>query len=222
MTKPGTSVSVEAVSTENEKEVVLYARIGNYEGLKQAAQIIGQEQAQIKAYRGSVRVRKNTVGEGAAPVYEMTAKTPVSHDGLTKQMAEETTPINEDIFNVFMRGCDQKFVKTRYVFPIEKATIRASGMDAEVVLEGLKFEVDVFTTAAGKPSTWCKIDVEVQDLIPQLEAKGLTIKDIDLRLKASSLPFEPQVCFVDNGEKSGPLRELVTTIYETEFITPIN
>lgn len=206
-------------SKENEKEVVLYARITNPEGLKQATRFIKQIQGQIMGPRSRIRVRREEFSDGKV-TYQMTTKKPVSHNGV--QLMEETTAdITEDAFKVFLIACDQVFDKTRYEFPIEKATVLTKDMQASVELENLKFEVDVFTTPNHKGVDWCKIDVEVQTLLPQLEAKGLKLADVDLNLKISGLPFAPVSFFVDTGEKTGPMRDLVTMIYDTQFVTKL-
>lgn len=212
-------LSAETISKEQEKEVVIYARIGKHDGLQQARLVIKQVQGQIIGPHARIRVRREQVGAGT-PVYCMTTKKPHSHNG-TQVMNETTAPITEDAFKVFLGACDQIFDKVRYVFPIEKATVLTKDLSAEVELTDLKFEVDVFNIPGKEKQDWCKIDVEVQSLLPQLEAKGLKLADIDLNLKINSLPFEPVSFFVDTGDKTGQMRELVTMIYETQFVTKL-
>lgn len=210
--------AVEATS-EVEKEVVLYARIGKPEGLQQAATFLKQIQGQIMGPRSRIRVRREEFPDGKV-TYQMTTKKAIDHNG-TQVMKETNADITEDAFKVFLGACDQLFDKTRYVFPIEKATILTKDMQASVDIEGLKFEVDVFHVPGSDIIDWCKIDIEVQTLLPQLQAKGLKLSDVDLNLKISGLPFEPRAFFVDTGEKTGPMRDLVTMIYETQFITKL-
>ncbi len=213
------AIAAEAATQENEKEVVLYARIGKAEGLQQATTWIKQIQGQIMGPRCRIRVRREEFPDGTV-TYEMTTKKPVSYEG-TQVMKESTTQITEDAFKIFVGACDQVFDKTRYIFPIEKATILTKDMQAQVEIEGLKFEVDVFNTPGKSEQDWCKIDVEVQTLLPQLNAKGLTLGDVDLNLKIKGLPFEPFAYFVDDGAKSGPMRDLVTMVYESQFVTKL-
>ncbi len=211
--------SIEAITSENEKEVVLYARIGKPEGLQHAAHWIKQVQGQIIGPRSRIRVRREEFSDGRI-TYQITTKKPVSYNG-TQVMQENTADITEDAFKVFIGACDQVFDKTRYVFPIEKATILTKDLSAEVEIEGLKYEVDVFNIPGKTQQDWCKIDVEVQSLLPQLADKGLQLTDVDLNIKLKTLPFEPHAYFVDTGEKTGPMRDLVTAIYDTQFVTKL-
>lgn len=218
--KQPTSVSLEAITGGVEKEVVMYARIGNREGLNQAASSMKQIQAQLMGPRSRIRIRYEEK-DGQPPTCVMTTKKPVDHNG-TQVMKETNADVSKEALEVFMISCDQVFYKTRYEFPIERATLLTKDLRAEIEVTDLKFEVDVFTVN-GKESEWCKIDVEVQALIPQLEAKGLKLSDVELNLnvKISGLPFQPEAFFVDTGEKTGPMRELVTMIYEKQFITKL-
>lgn len=213
------NISTEAITSEDEDEVVIYARIGNRDGLAHATEIIEQEQAQVKTPTGSMRVRK--FRSGRAWNYEMTVKTLISK-GASVSQKEKTTEVNNDIYRLFLSGCATKMVKTRFIFPIERCNVKNDTMSADVVLEGLKWEVDVFQTPTGQFSEWCKIDVEITSLRKQLKDAGLTVKDLKLALKVSGLPIDPQSYFFDDGSKTGPMRELVSTIYDTQFITPIN
>lgn len=213
------SPALEAITSEDEDEVVIYARIGNRDGLAKATSAIEQEQAQIKTPTGSIRVRKFRTGHSWS--YEMTAKTLVSKGEVIKQ-TEKTTEVTSDVYRLFLSACQTKMVKSRFVFPIERCTVKNATLNAEVVLEGLKWEVDVFQTPEGLMSEWCKIDLEITTLRKQLKAAGLKVKDLKLALKVTGLPFDPLAYFYDDGAKSGDMRELVSTIYATQFLIPVN
>ena len=210
--------AVEAISSEREDEITLYARIGNRDGLAKAAQVIEQEQAQLKTPKGGVRVRKFREGRNWA--YEMTTKTKLSNTGSVVNQ-EQTTEITSDVYRLFTSACDTVMIKARYVFDIERVVVKNAALDAEVVVEGLKWEVDVFQTPTGAMSEWCKIDVEITTLRQQLKDAGISVKDLEFALKVSTLPFEPQACFHDDGSDNPEMRELVKTIYETQFLTPV-
>lgn len=216
MTNP--QVAAEAISNEDEDEIVIYGRIGNRDGLARAVEFIEQDQAQIKTPKGCTRVRKFRVGRAWS--YEMTVKTMVSKGDVVRQK-EKTTEITSDVYRLFVSGCDSRMIKTRFVFPIERCTVKNPTMTAEVVVEGLKWEVDVFQTPKGAMSEWCKIDLEITGLRKQLKDAGLTVKDLKLALKVTGLPIDLQSYFYDDGAKSGPMRDLVSMIYETQFITPV-
>ena len=211
--------AVEAISSEREDEITLYARIGNRDGLAKATQVIEQEQAQLKTPKGGVRVRKFREGRNWA--YEMTTKTKLSDTGSVVNQ-EQTTEITSDVYRLFLSACQTKMVKSRFVFPIERCTVKNATLNAEVVLEGLKWEVDVFQTPEGLMSEWCKIDLEITTLRKQLKAAGLKVKDLKLALKVTGLPIDPLAYFYDDGAKSGDMRELVSTIYATQFLIPVN
>lgn len=216
MTQP--QIANEAITSEDEDEVVIYARVGNRDGLARAVEFIEQEQGQIKTPKGCTRVRKFRTKSVWS--YEMTVKRLVSKGDVVKQK-EKTTEITSDVYRLFLEGCDRKMIKTRFVFPVERCTVKNATMSAEVVVEGLKWEVDVFQTPTGAMSEWVKIDLEITSLRKQLKDAGLTVKDLKLALKVSGLPFDPQAYFYDDGAKEGPMRDLVTMIFDTQFITPI-
>jgi hypothetical protein len=66
------------IKEEQESEITIYAKIGNMEGLNQAAYIEKQEQAEIRTDIGKVRVRK-IIQNGRVPVYELTTKRPTKY-----------------------------------------------------------------------------------------------------------------------------------------------
>ena len=90
------------MSVENEKEITILCKIGNFEGLQQSFDSEHHLQAQIcKNDKGMVRIRKTTfVGKRTnTPAIELTTKTQIS-DGGIRSVQEKTEPIDESIFSV--------------------------------------------------------------------------------------------------------------------------
>lgn len=212
-------VALEAAGIKDqiEEEVVIYAKIGNMEGLQQASYIEQHEQAEIKTPIGKVRVRK-TSRNGRSPVFEMTTKKTISVGAITRDR-ERTKSINEDIYNMFIEVCPVFMSKTRYVFKAEQLRIKRGDMDATIKTSDLKFEVDVFTKADGSISEWCKIDLEIDKIKEIMEKNNVQVKDIKLVASISKLPFEPDNVVIDSkNDKDPDKRALITELYQHEFL----
>lgn len=142
-----------------EKEYVFYAKLDDFDILKDATHSEFQEQWSLKIDKsadnycsGRIRIRK-TVANGEV-TYVQTIKTPITSPVNTgygddvavpdasQNMLEVAINASEDAFAQFKLIADQGMIKTRYVFPI-------NGTD-------LKFEVDAFHLPDGKMSEWVK------------------------------------------------------------------
>lgn len=207
-----------------ETELVLYARVGNEAGLLQAAEIYDQEQAQVRAPNGNIRVRmERKRGESPDFRYELTTKHfTQTQDGI-KSCEEKTEPCTAAQYEMFKSVCDQFMRKVRYVFYIENVSIKTPGMQAQLEVPGLKYEVDRFISKDGTFSEWVKIDLELDALYEALKKAGLdtSIAAPHIVSKLSMLPFDPQSAFYDDGSKEGPMRDLVTAIYDKQFVRPL-
>lgn len=202
-----------------ETELVIYAKVTKPEGLELATKIIYQEQAQIKAQNGRIRVRmeKNKGEENYS--YNILVKTGYKKEAV--QTAMESAPIDIDgnLYEMFKQASGEFMRKVRYVFKVEKVTIASPGLTGELTVDDLFYEVDRFIKADGSFSEWVKIDVEIDSLLTALNAAGLNAElKKEMIVKVSSLPFGPESIFIDDGSKDNSMRKLVDKIYETEFI----
>ncbi len=204
-------------NTNQETEVVIYAKITNPDGLAQAVHIEQHEQAQVKTAKGSVRIRKITVA-GKEPVHEMTSKEKQPAQGVQSSI-ETTERINEKVYNLFMSVCDTFMSKTRYVFKAETIRGKRGDLEFEIKAKDMNFEVDVFRNPKGKVSEWCKIDLEVDKLKEILEANDLTVEQIKLIARIGQLPFSPNDVIIEDGTNEDPdKRALITELYSSEFL----
>lgn len=205
------------MAKETERESTIYARITNPAGLWQAAEVLHQEQAQIKAPNGNIRVRMERKEGSSAWEYTLTTKhfTPTANG--VKDAEEDTKVIDAKTYQMFKSVCKEYMRKTRFVFMVEKLVIEKPGLRAEIELKDIKYEVDVFYTESGEPSEYIKIDIELQNIKPQLDAAGIELKDLNLTARIGKLPFGPVAAFIDDGA-SGKKRELISTIYATQFL----
>lgn len=205
------------MAKSNERESTIYARVSNPKGLWQAAEVIHQEQAQIKTPFGNIRVRMERPDGAKDWEYTLTTKHFNPSDKGVKDADEDTEGVSSKIYQMFKSVCKEYMRKTRFVFMVERLVIDKPGMQAVIELKDIKYEVDVFYKEDGQMSDYVKIDIELQNLKPQLEAAGIAIKDIDLTARISRLPFAPVAAFIDDGS-GGKMREFISMIYETQFL----
>ncbi len=202
---------------EQEKEVVIYVKIGDPEGLKEAFKVEEQFQGQIKTSVGSIRVRRSKHVDGTY-VYEQTTKVLKANTAL-KEMTESTLVITKEVFDHFLSVVPTYMDKTRYSFKAEKVTVTVGEKTVELDPEDLIYEVDVFKDKDGKESEWCKIDIEVQKLSKKLEAVfGNDVPDIDLTVKINQLPFKPNNFVLEDESTNEDKKKLITTIYDEQFL----
>lgn len=197
-----------------EQEFCCYAKISNIAGLDQAQDKEDQEQAEIKIdKRRKIRVRKTTKAS-EAPVYEITSKVATTGKDAAQLVIEQTQPIAPEAYELFKNICSNYTRKTRYYFKVEKASVIAKGV--ETILEDIElvYEVDVFHNETNKEPTWCKIDLEVQDLVDKLKEMNLLNGEYKLNVKLSSLPFAPTDILIDTEENS----EKIAQLWKDEFL----
>lgn len=216
------------ISTEEEggkqveQEVVIYAKIGNVEGLKQATKIEHHKQAQIKTSVGSIRVRYTkpqdfVQADGKEGFYDQTTKVPMAGEGV-KKMEEHPLPISEELFNQFLDVAPTYMDKTRYSFKAEKVTIGTAESSDTLDIGDLWFEVDVFKKADGTESEWCKIDVEIQGVAEKLKGTPFENQKLNFKVSIGKLPFAPSSFVLEGGTEDPKKKALITQLYETEFL----
>lgn len=179
-----------------EREVTIYARIGNTNGLDEADATEQHEQWEMSLpgeVKRRIRIRE-TIKEGNS-VYEETMKIDLPVEAAIHSVEEVETPITQDYFQAWKKHFGERGVlKTRYTFNAKDATVTIGG--EEISIPGVKFEVDVFRKADGQRSRWCKIDVEIDKILDFLKGRGIDFSDVATKIKVSHLPFAPENAFV--------------------------
>lgn len=214
-----------AVSAEN--EVVIYGRITNFSGLEKAVKVVHQEQYELKPAKkgdkpdkGKIRVRKETIM--GVETYTLTTKV----TGDSSEMAsnkEYTIAIDREFFDAFKAIANSGMIKTRYYFPLakmeimdhSKSTVEASSVHNE---PEAFYEVDVFSRPDGMRFTWCKIDLELDEVMKLAFANLPDNAKLKIVAKVSDLPFLPVESFT--GKDATPEQnKLLDWLYKEVFTT---
>lgn len=187
------------MSGTSEIELAFYARVTKPEGFQQAVDTEDHEQWEYKlppnedgTPRGKVRVRATTKND--VTEYVETIKEPNSGSGAVAGNDEHSTIISESYFRAWKRTFGQKGTrKTRYVYISKDVELEIDGQ--VVKLPEVKYEVDVLFNKAHQRSLWCKIDIEIDNLLAFLEEHHSELGKFDISVKLSSLPFGPEDAF---------------------------
>lgn len=206
----------DGIVVQTEKEITIYGELTNPAGLSQAFAKEIQIQAEIKQGEGR-RIRVRYTKDGKGETYEMTAKVQTGDD-MARTMEEKTATINKEAFDLFLSSCHNYQKKIRYFFHVESASIKDGKQELKISEPGLKYEVDVFVKD-GKESTWCKVDVEVQDLEEYFVKAGITPEQAKYTVKLSSLPIGIKNAFVMNAATSQEDKDKLTKIYDEQFLS---
>jgi hypothetical protein len=216
------TIALEELKTTNsnmETEVVVYAQITDFEGLKQANSKEEQEQYNIKSQntttgaKGSVRVRKTTIGDTVN--YTLTNKVKIESQ-LNQKNIEEETSITENHFEAFKAICDEGMKKHRYKFNIESFVITDTETNKKFNGPGGVFEVDVFLKEDGTYQEWCKIDIEVDEIFHYLKKEYEDV-NFSISLSVTSLPIKP-INFYTNESATEEQKEHMSNLYKNVFV----
>lgn len=183
-----------------EREITIYARVGEPDRLSEAVFTEQHEQWEKKlppsetGAKTKMRIRQ-TVSQDGKTDYTETFKVEIEGAGALNSVIEETTDIDESYFAAWRKHMAEKgSYKKRYVFKAEKSSVKV-GETIEHI-PGVKYEVDILMTRDGKKSRWCKIDVEIDGILEVLDRKGISFEDVDTVVRVSHLPFKPEHCFL--------------------------
>lgn len=219
-TDPVLSFEAEVVTPETpqtskrEDEVVIYAKINDFTGLKKAQSKESHEQWEVKAPFGRIRIRKTTIA-GLEPTYKQAIKRKDDYVGIAGGTELETVT-DQAAFDAFRAIADAGMIKDRYVFV--PTQVKSSGPDGASPMADvdLKYEVDVFPDGHGGYHQWCKIDIEVNNLLDKIAATQGSGKKIKLTFAISGLPFKPSEIVVGSSEKLED-KTLIDTLYNDIF-----
>jgi hypothetical protein len=207
----------------SEIEVAVFAKMTDPEGLKQASEIIEQEQIESQFFNGTrCRVRKET--KNSETTYTFTYKLKQEGDELLQSNQEFSVLVDKDFFEGFRHMGKKRLKKTRYVFPsksVELTMVKEDGVKTVVTLPELKYEVDVYTKEDGTTSEWCKIDIELDAVLPIIgkETEGKSTRVI---IKVAHLPFKPVGAMLSRTTNVEH-KAVIGKIWDTEWnLTPFD
>lgn len=183
-----------------EREITIYARVGDPDGLNQADAVDQHEQWEVRlpvigenGAKRRQRVRE-TISDGVSR-FDETIKIDIDGETAVQSTIEVSTPIEADYFEAWKQHFGERGVlKTRYTFHAKKVSVSMEGREIEI--PNIKYEVDIFRTETGERSRWCKIDVEIDSLLDFLDRKGISFDDVEMVVKVTHLPFKPEQCFL--------------------------
>lgn len=184
-------VSKTNVSKEN--EIVIYAKIGNAEGLKFATE--KEEHTQLEATLNSgnrCRVRKVLKNDSIKYFYTLKVKQEGKESNISSS-TEYNTEVDEDFCKGFNQVADKVIYKNRYIF---LKNIKITIDDKIIEIENVKHEVDLFKrfdsyTKQNITSDWCKIDIEIDAINKYIEDNYPDREDVKFTISITDLPFEP-------------------------------
>lgn len=201
----------------NEREVIMYAKIGSPEGLSTATSVESQQQYETQ-YENGAKCRIRTVNN-KDPVYTFKIK----NEGESKlaDNKEYHVAVDKDFFKGFKDGVASHWLnKRRYIFERTNVTMPAivNGVLKTVKLPSLDYEVDVYFKSDGTMSPWCKIELEVDRLEEAIRENS--DKNINIKLNVSGLAFMPQEVIL-MATATEEQKAFVKRLWEEEFRLPI-
>ena len=198
-----------------ETEAVIYAKINNFEGFKQADYKENQVQLETKFANGTnCRTRHSSNEEKNE--FKFTFKAKVNSDSGIQVCKEHNIPITEEFFDDFKNIVDRVFYKVRYSFNSKEVelTFENNGEKITATIPNIKYEVDVYLDKDNNPNQWCKIDIEVDSVIDFLDTNYPELDSIKLHIKVSHLPFEPSDCIL-MSIATDEQKEFVNQLFKT-------
>lgn len=178
-----------------ETEVVVYSKISEPARLEECNSKEDHVQLETNFSNGTrCRVRKTT--KDGKTEYVFTFKVPAKQTNGTDFVAnmEHSAVVDEAFFEGFKSIAQRMLVKTRYNFTSENVSLKLKSAenDGTIVIPNIEYEVDVYTKVDGTVSEWCKIDVEIDNVINYIEANHKQVEQMNLNIKVSHLPFGPK------------------------------
>ena len=215
-------------TTNTETELTVYARIDNPETLNEADAIEDHIQLESTLTTGGrMRVRKITAVKGGPEAtgdrFEITIKEKLPKDAGVGSSLETTQDSDRNFYEAFSQIASRGIVKRRYTF-LGRAP-KISGLDQQIVVPAVKFEIDRFVIPTDKPeekqySQWVKIDIEIDDILKVLKEQGIDTSQVKQKFSLAAMPFTAEDMFSPenmNEEQKAQLDKL----WETEFAMKI-
>lgn len=201
-----------------ETEIAIYAAIGDFHGLLKA----NSKETHIQASHDlsddvSIRVRKTIIGHDSH--FEETIKTKKPSETTALSRIETTVSVTKDFFNAFLLTADFFMHKDRYIFICQNQplTLDLASSRVTIVIPKIIYECDVFIKDGGGYHSWCKIDIELDDILTYI---NLHHSELDIRrilFKVNHLPFMPTKPFI-KATATNEQKKLLDTFYENFFL----
>ena len=215
-------------TTNTETELTVYARIDDPQSLNEADAIEDHIQLESTLTTGGrMRVRKITSVKGGPEAtgdrFEITIKEKLPKDAGVGSSLETTQDSDRNFYEAFSQIASRGIVKRRYTF-LGRAP-KVSGLDQQIVLPAVKFEIDQFVIPTDKPeekqySQWVKIDIEMDDILKVLKEQGIDTAQVKQKFSLAAMPFTAEDMFSPesmNEEQKAQLDKL----WDTEFAMKI-
>lgn len=185
--------------TTQEKEIAIYCKLKNKDGLKEAASTERHYQ-----YMGSFtdgdkcRIRETITSKGDKS-FLFTVKTKAEESDQFDSNIETSITVDEHFADVFKNSAKLHVHKNRYVFHGDavKLSFKENDQVREIKLPDIKYEVDVFETKDRSESEWVKIDIELTTVLDFISKNHPDLDKINLTVKISHLPIEPTDAIID-------------------------
>lgn len=215
-------------TTNTETELTVYARIDDPQSLNEADAIEDHIQLESTLTTGGrMRVRKITSVKGGPEAtgdrFEITIKEKLPKDAGVGSSLETTQDSDRNFYEAFSQIASRGIVKRRYTF-LGRAP-KVTGLDQQIVLPAVKFEIDQFVIPTDKPeekqySQWVKIDIEIDDILKVLKEQGIDTAQVKQKFSLAAMPFTAEDMFSPesmNEEQKAQLDKL----WDTEFAMKI-
>lgn len=203
------------VTSGREDELVVYAKVNNFEGLKKARSKESHEQWQVNAPFGKIRVRK-TSKDGLEASYSMAIKTRDNTAGIPGG-SETEMDIDATVFEAFKVISEKGMIKDRYCFASSRTTLKDNSGKHNLQASELIYEVDMFPNGQGGYHEICKIDIELNDLLEKAKASNPELKEANITISISDLPFQPSNPILGNTENPEE-KAMITKFYDSYFL----
>lgn len=182
--------------TEREFEVVAYAEITNFDGLKDAERVEKHEQYEAKL--GNDRCRVRVTERQGQRTYDFTIKRKSENALNNSDCMEYTMAVDAEFLKAFKGSCDNMLVKTRYVYKTGRKTrLDVDGQTLE--FDDIVYEVDVFESEQGVEK-WCKIDIELNSVLEKLNEMGKPDSELHVKLSLKAIPLGLKGAFISRQE----------------------
>ena len=215
------NIASESADIAKEIELVMYAKIGNIDGLQQAVEKIHQREIiGNMIVPGLDKPQRWRIRETNDHSYEFTIKKRVENDQGLNEFIEDNVIVTKDLWNT-LRSCANKgHDKYRYVFNAENVVLKYYHKDFEdkrqAIIPKLKYEVDVYLPPSHSEPIWCKIDIELQDALQHLKENYPEIDKARVNISVSHLPFKP-VNVIMSNDPDPQKQQILGQIWETQF-----
>lgn len=182
------------VEQKLETEIVIYSKVSQPARLDECQS--KEDHVQLETtFANGIRCRVRKITKEGKSEFLFTFKVPTKQTNGTEFEAnvEHTVSVDEAFFNGFMSVATRKLVKTRYNFASTNVslTLKVGEEDKTIVIPNIEYEVDIYTKEDGSVSEWCKIDVEIDNIVNYIQANHKEVGEMNLNIKVSQLPFAP-------------------------------